>query len=155
MWLSDGFFHSVAGEGVADDFLGIVGDVAEGPVEGDFVVAALYDGGAEAELDGPFLCFQDDLRTKSLVAILREDDDAAEHHSLFVDGIEAAGGHWQVVVDDDDVLRLGRVVFVELHVEGNLMLPGHCLNADIVGAGLLCCFGCSEEDHEFSARSAK
>ena len=27
--LSDGFFHSVAGEGVADDFLGIVGDVAE------------------------------------------------------------------------------------------------------------------------------
>jgi hypothetical protein len=35
------------------------------------------------------------------------------------------------------------------------MLPGHCLNADIVGTGLLCCFGCSEEDHEFSARSAK
>ena len=71
------------------------------------------------------------------MSVLRQDDDAADHHPAVRKGIHARGGDGEVVVEEDDVPGVRAVVLVELFPQCDVMLLRHRLDADIVSAGLL------------------
>ena len=144
-----GLLHPVAGEGGADDFVGVVGDIAHVLVERDLVLAAFHDGGPETEFPGPCFRLLDDARAQPLVPILRQHDDPPEDHVLRVEGVEPAGGYGQVIIDNNDVFGVRRIMLVELHLQRNLVLPRHRLDADIVRPGLLRRFRRPDDLHQF------
>ena len=111
--------------------------VAELVVKLSLVVPAVEDRFGKAQLAGPVLTFPDDLSPEAAVAVLRQDDDAADHHPGIVERVQAGGGNGEVVIEENDVFCLRAVVFIELFPERDVVLLCHRLDADVVCAGLL------------------
>ena len=80
-------------------------------------------------------------------AIFRQYDDSSESDLGIVYRVEAAGSDREEVVDDYDVFGIGGIMFVEFHVERNLMFSGHCMYSDVVSAGAFSCCCCSDNFH--------
>ena len=78
------------------------------------VIPALYNSSRKAQFLSPFLCLLNYKRSKSLMSILRQNDNSAKHDPFIVNGIQPACGHWQVVIDNYDILGIWRIMLVKL-----------------------------------------
>ena len=107
------------------------------------VLSTLYNSCRKAQFISPFLCLLNYKCSKSLMTIFRQNDYPAKHHSFIVYGIQPASGYWKIVINDHNILGLWRVMLVKLSIQRDLVFACHCLYADIVCPGLLCCLCCS------------
>ena len=92
------FIHSVTCKCLSDNFLRVVSHITHRFIE----------------MGRPFLCLLNYKRSKSLMSILRQNDNSAKHDPFIVNGIQPACGHWQVVIDNYDILGIWRIMLVKL-----------------------------------------
>ena len=140
--------HADTAEGVPFDYgAAAVFGVAQFLIKAHFIVAAIQDCGFEAQFAGPVFGLLNHLTSQSLAAIFGQDHYPAQIYMGLVYGVQTAGCYGQVVINNDYVFGLRRVVFVKLGIKGYLVLAGHGLDSDVVRSRLLGSSGCADYLH--------
>ena len=94
---------------------GGIGDrEAEFLIEPDGGLAAVDHDMRETEISDPRFGFVHHAPTEFFATVFRQNDHAPNHNRRRVDWINPAGRYGELVVGQDDILRLRRVFVVEL-----------------------------------------
>lgn len=138
------FLHPDTAERVALNRGGIGDREAEFLIEADRGLATVDHDMRKAEIADPRFRFVHHAPPEFTPAVLRQNDHASDQGGRFVDWIDPAGRDGEVVVGQDDILRLRRVIVVKLAPQRDPVLLRHPLNSNIVSPGLLPGFCCSD-----------
>ena len=131
------FYHSVGIGGVTKLF-----------IEADSHIAAVQHGFSAAQFPGPFFRFGDDETAEAVFPVFRKYDNAAKHHGgklclIFRQFVQTACRDGKIPVQQYDIFGIRRIMFIKFFPKCDMVLLCHCLNADIIGSGLLPYFRCS------------
>ena len=137
-------FHPDAPERIALDGGGIGDREAEFLVESDGGLTAVDHDVREAEFADPRFGFIHHAPPEFFPAVLRQHDHASNQCGRFVDRVDPAGRHGKLVVGQNDILGLRRVLVVKLPPQRDPVLLRHPLNPDVVRPSLLPGFCCSD-----------
>ena len=117
---------------------GGIGDrEAEFLIESDGGLAGVDHDMRKAEITDPRFGFVHHAPPEFFPAVFREHDHPSDQNRRRIDLIDSAGRHGKLVVGQDDILGLRRVLVVKLPPQRDPVLPRHPLDPHVVRPGSL------------------
>lgn len=124
---------------------GGIGDrEAEFLIEADRGLAAVDNDMRKAEIPDPRFGFVHHAPPEFTPAVFRQNDNSPDQGGRRIDRIDPTGRDGEVLVGQDDILRLRRVFIVKLPPKRDSVLFRHPLDAHVVRSRPLPRLGCSD-----------